>query len=89
MQDELQTPSPSRPRPWQPRFTIFGLMLTTLVIAVVASGVGYLVRAGTGNRGKLVFALIILAGPMLLIVAVSLLRTATLYFQQPRKRRKS
>jgi hypothetical protein len=88
MQDEQQTPPQYRPPPWQPRFSIFSLMLTTLVVAVSAAGIGYLVRAGSGNRGKLVFALIILAGPMLLIVAVSLLRTATLYFQQPRKRRK-
>jgi len=87
MHNELERPPINRPRPWQPRFSIFSLMLTTLVIAVIATGIGYLVRSGGGNFGKLVFALIILAGPILLIVSVSLLRAAAMYFQQPRKRK--
>jgi hypothetical protein len=68
--------SAGRP-PWQPRFTIASMMLVTLVCSVAAAGVSYLVRYNNasgkdGRIGTLLFLLITLAGPLVLVVIVSL-----------------
>lgn len=76
----------TRPRPWQPRFTIIGMMLTTLVVSVAAAGVGYLVRNGSSGRfGHLLFLLITLAGPLVVVMLVSLVRAAVIYLSRPPK----
>lgn len=74
-------------RPWQPRFTILGMMLTTLVIAVAAAGVGYLVRnQGKGRFGHLMFLLITLASPLVVVIAVSIVRTIIVHTSRPAKK---
>lgn len=79
--------SPSR-LPWQPRFTILGMMLTTLVVAVAAAGVGYLVRnSGQGRFGHLLFLLITLASPLVVVIAVSVLRAVIVHTSRPTKKR--
>lgn len=87
----VNVPSPPvRRRPWQPRFTIIGMMLTTLVISVVAAGVGYLVRhQGKGRFGHLVFLLITLASPLVVVTIISLARAAIMYATRPPKKRRS
>lgn len=78
----------SAPRPWQPRFTILGMMLTTLVVAVAAAGVGYLVRnQGEGRFGHLLFLLITLASPLVVVIVVSIARTVVVHFTRPAKKR--
>lgn len=64
------------PGPWQPRFSMGTLLLAMLVAAVMAASTSYLARAlREGDRqAQLVFLLITLAGPMLLLVIVSLIR---------------
>lgn len=87
-------PRPPIARPWQPRFTILGLMLTTLVVAVAAAAVSYLVKYTDADKrdhfGQLVFLLITLAGPMLLVILVSVARVVAVTLsrspKRPRKR---
>ncbi len=79
---------PSRPaRPWQPRFTILGMMLTTLVVAVAAAAVSYLVRLSDRRSGHLLFLIITLAGPLILVIAVSLIRAAIIASIRLRKQK--
>jgi FtsH-binding integral membrane protein len=74
---------------WQPRFTIFGLMLSTLVISVAAAAVGYLVRnQGKGRFGQLLFLLITLAGPLVVVILVSLARMIFVRLSRPAKKRR-
>lgn len=66
-------------------------MLTTLVVSVVAAAVSYLVnyrRASDGHFGQLVFLLITLAGPLVLVVGVSLVLRASEILSRPRRRRR-
>lgn len=81
-------PPPNIAPPWQPRFTIAGLMLATLVCCVAAAGVSYLVRSGGGKWGVLVFLLITLAGPLVLMVAVSLAKALADVMNRAGKRRR-
>ncbi len=74
--------------PWQPRFSIGALMLATLVCCVAAAAVSYLVRSGGGRWGVLVFLLITLAGPLVLMVAVSVARAIVEAMNRPRKRKR-
>ncbi len=76
------------PRPWQPRFTILGMMLTTMVVAVAAAGVGYLVRnQGKGRFGHLLFLLITLSSPLVVVIVVSIARTIIVQYSRPAKKR--
>jgi hypothetical protein len=76
-------------RPWQPRFTILGMMLWTLVISVAAAGVGYLVRSErSGGLGQMLFVGIMVAGPLILAVVVSAARAIILYATRPPKKRR-
>lgn len=75
---------PNLPKPWQPRFGIGAMLLVMLVFCVLATGVGYLVRGlqnnsgvGSGRPMLLIFLLFTLAGPMLLMVVVSIVRALT------------
>ena len=75
-------------RPWQPRFTILGMMLTTLVIAVGAAGVGYLVRnKDEGRFGQLLFLLITLASPLVVVIVVSVAWAIVVQNSRPPKKR--
>ena len=80
---------PSARRPWQPRYTIASLMLITLVFSVASAGVSYLVRfsrtdGSNGRIGTLLFLLITLAGPLVLVVAVSIGRQLMDYLSRRR-----
>jgi len=88
-------PTPSQPptgparRPWQPRFSILSIMLTTLVVSVAAAAVSYLVNyqsESDGHFGQLMFLLITLAGPLVLVVLVSLVRRISEFLSRPRRR---
>ncbi|QDU25572.1 hypothetical protein ETAA8_06410 [Anatilimnocola aggregata] len=71
-------PIPPAPAPGPvrrlPQFNLLGLMVVTLICSVASSGIYYLVRAEANEAGmRLTALLFILAGPMLLLVIVSLL----------------
>jgi hypothetical protein len=66
-------------------------MLTTLVVSVAAAAVSYLVnyrRESDGRFGQLMFLLITLAGPLVLVVVVSLVRHISELLSRPRRRRR-
>lgn len=66
---------PAANHPWQPRFGIRGLLLLMVVVSVMAASGNYLVQALRGGRSfQLAFILFTLSAPMLVLVAVSLLR---------------
>jgi hypothetical protein len=64
-------PAPS----WQPRFSIFGMILATVIVCVMAAGGGYLYQAlrQEDARAQSTFVIFIIAAPVILIVLVSLL----------------
>lgn len=65
-------------------------MLTTLVVSVVAAGVGYLVRnRGEGRFGHMLFLLITLAGPLVVVIIVSVVRAIVVYASRPPKKRRA
>jgi hypothetical protein len=71
------------PQPWQPRFGLGGMMMVMLVLAVVAAGASYMVRAQSeGQSLQLAFILFTLAAPVLLVVAVSLLRQVMVWLNR-------
>ena len=93
MSDSISSPEPNHPKPWQPRFGIGALLLVMLVFCVLAAGAGYLVQGlrnettvGSGRPAVMVFLLFTLAGPMLLMVVVSIVRALT--GSRSRRRRK-
>lgn len=63
------------------------MMLTTTVVAVAAAAVSYLVRFGDRRSGAFLFLVITLAGPTLLVIAVSLTRAIAIAWTRPRKRK--
>ncbi len=61
------------PRAWQPRFGIGTMLLIMLIVSVVAAGASYFVKAMQGGRpAQLAFILFTIAGPLLLVVLVSI-----------------
>ena len=79
-----QPATPQQPAGKQrPQFSILGLCVVMLICSVASSGAYYLVRAdGTDASMKLTALLFLLAGPMLLMVAVSLLVAAAKWFNK-------
>jgi len=62
------------PPPWQPRFTLQGLFLLTLVVCAMGTAGAYLVRSLSGSRSdRFMFILFTLAAPPLLVIVVSTL----------------
>jgi hypothetical protein len=63
----------TRPAPRRTQFGVRGLLLTMLIVSVLFLAVGYLLHwYRSGSRGFLLaFFGVVLAGPMLLLVAVS------------------
>jgi hypothetical protein len=60
--------------PQKPQFSIMGMFVVMLICSLASAGAYYLVRAdGNDPSNKLIALLFLLAGPMLLMVAVSLL----------------
>lgn len=58
----------------RPQFSILGMFVVMLICSMASAGAYYLVRAdGNDPSNKLIALLFLLAGPMLLMVAVSLL----------------
>lgn len=56
-----------------PQFNLLGLMVVTLICSVASAGVYYLMKAEANEAGmRLTALLFILAGPMLLLVLVSI-----------------
>ncbi len=70
---------------WQPRFGLGALLLMMVLCCVLAAGAFYLVRGlQTGIGVRLPYILLVVAGPGLLVVSVSLLRA--LFFWMARRR---
>jgi hypothetical protein len=71
----LPTSSPSEPAaPPRRQFSILGMFVVMLVCSMASAGAFYLVRAdGDDPDFKLIALLFLLAGPMILLVIVSLL----------------
>ncbi|WP_254506691.1 hypothetical protein [Anatilimnocola floriformis] len=66
-----RAPEPPKPKP---QFTILGMFVVMLICSMASAGAYYLVRAdGNDPSFKLIALLFLLAGPMLLMVAVSIL----------------
>jgi hypothetical protein len=67
--------APEQPAaPSRPQFSILGMLVVMLIFSMASAGAYYLVRAdGNDPSNKLIALLFLLAGPMLLMVAVSLL----------------
>ncbi len=87
MADQGSIPPSNVPKPWQPRFGLAGLMMVMLVLAVVAAAASYMVRAQEGGQSlKLAFILFTLAAPVLLMVAVSLLRQVVVWISRRGRR---
>lgn len=78
------------PRGWQPRFGIGALFLVTLVFCVVAAAGSYLARSirDGDTTGRLVFVFFIMAGPALLLVAVSLFRSLAIRISRRNNRKR-
>lgn len=76
---------------WQPRFHLGSLLIVVLAVCVLAAATGYLVRSyqhegitSVLDSGSLVFILIILAAPMLLMIAVSIGRQIIVWLNRRR-----
>ncbi len=68
-------PDKKVPKAWQPQFGVGGLMLVMLVCCVMAATGYYLVQSlGGGRQTRTVFILFTLVAPLILVVAVSMLR---------------
>ena len=64
---------PDAPPP-KPQFTILGMFVIMLICSLASAGAYYLVRAdGKDPSFKLIALIFLLAGPMLMMVAVSVL----------------
>jgi hypothetical protein len=70
-------PASSPPEPAaspRPQFSILGMFVVMLICSMASAGAFYLVRADGDDPSYILIALLfLLAGPMLLMVAVSLL----------------
>ena len=89
MAESDRPPNPDAPRPWQPRFSIRTLLMLMLVCSVMAAAGSYLVRSlnQAGKFPHLVFILFTLSAPMLLMVAVSILRQVFTWLDRRRSDR--
>lgn len=67
--------APEKPAaPHKPQFSILGMFIVMLICSMASAGAYYLVRAdGNDPSFKLIALLFTLAGPMILMVIVSLL----------------
>ena len=69
-----QAPAQQPAAPQRPQFSILGMFVVMLICSMASAGAYYLVRAdGDDPSNKLIALLFLLAGPMLLMVMVSLL----------------
>lgn len=72
-------PSPNRSpnerrasRPWQPRFSLSGLMLVMLIFCIMGAAASYFVQSTRLGRGyQAAFIAVTLVAPLLLLVVVS------------------
>ena len=68
-------PNSKVPGAWQPRFGMRAMLLLMIVVSVMGTGGYYLMMSLRGGRQfQLAFILFTLAAPLLVLVAVSLLR---------------
>jgi len=77
---ENKTPTQSSPpRRRRPQFSIAGLLMLMVICSVMAAAGSYLVRSLQQPAGasRLVFILFTLIAPVVLLVAVSLIRQVT------------
>lgn len=79
---DSQPPSPRR----RPQFTIRGLLMLMVVCSVTAAAGSYLVRSLQRPVGanRLTFILFTLLAPVVLMIAVSLIRQVTLWLGRRR-----
>jgi hypothetical protein len=70
----------------RPQFSIGGLLMLMVVCSVMAAAGSYLVRSlqRPGGSSRLVFVLFTLVAPIVLMIAVSLIRQATLWLNRRR-----
>jgi Na+/melibiose symporter-like transporter len=74
MSDPWEDEPKARPSNWQFRFGMGGLMLAMLVACVMAAAASYSYQAIRGRTSmRFVLVLFTVAGPMLLLVVVSML----------------
>jgi len=84
MSEKDQQPKPDVPQPWRPRFGIGSLLMVMLVFSVTGAAGFYLVRS-LGERDRsahLTFILFTLAAPILLMVAVSIIRQIVVWLSR-------
>jgi len=79
---DSRPPAPRR----RPQFTISSLLLLMVVCSVTAAAGSYLVRSLQRPAGanRLIFVLFTLLAPVVLMIAVSLIRQATLWLGRRR-----
>lgn len=71
---KLPASTPDEPKAVPPQFSILGMFVVMLVCSMASAGAFYLVRAdGDEPSFKLIALIFLLAGPVLLVVFVSLL----------------
>jgi hypothetical protein len=79
---KLPTTSADEPKAVPPQFSILGMFVVMLVCSMASAGAFYLVRAdGDEPSFKLIALIFLLAGPVLLLVVVSLLVSLTSRFK--------
>lgn len=84
---ETDTPTNAEsPRRRRPQFSIGGLLMLMVVCSVTAAAGSYLVRSLQRPAGssRLVFVLFTLIAPIVLMIAVNLIRQATLWLNRRR-----
>ncbi len=68
-----RTPNQRRaPRPWQPRYSLSGLLLVMLIFCIMGAAASYFVQSTRLGRGyQAAFIAVTLVAPLLLLVIVS------------------
>lgn len=70
----MNQPTSPPPTPgWQPRFSLFTMMLITVLVCILAAGAGYLVRALQRDDGssQSTFVIFIVAAPVVVVVILA------------------
>ena len=75
----------SRTRAWRPRFGIGGLLLLTIVFAVMGAATRQFVLAvQRGSSPRAVFVIFTLAAPMIVVAAIGSIHRLLLWLGRPR-----
>ena len=75
------------PRPWQPRFGLLTLMLVMLVCCMMSAAASYRYSGQiTAISPQVVFVFFTLMAPMLLVVAISIVRQVGMLLNRSNRR---